>query len=1097
MACCRETDHSLSRFSKALAFVGCVLAVMGVAAAASSARDTVTLIGREIPSRYLPGKAGIFRDSDSLYLNGRLLARNVDYRFDLVTGEFDLSGLRPSADDTLTIAFARLPDWLRRSYGRALPDVSAVRARIPGAAEGVETTVPARDRAEVSISGTKSFRFSTRTAGNADFGQSIDLNISGDLSPGLKISGAVSDRGYDPSYGTANSRLSELDKINLKLESRTLLAQIGNIAIRDRFDNAVGQKRVSGASVIWDNSVWSINAAAARPKGRFETVRFQGVDGTQGPYQIGQGSRARPVVPGSETVWLDGIRLERGANKDYVMDYPAGRITFDVGHPLDARSRVEIDYEPLATDYKEELFIAGGAARLADSAVYAKIEWLREGDDMGQPLTGELSDADKAILSGAGDNPLAAFRSGAAPDTLGSYVLVADSLPDTVFQFMGERLGTYAVTFSYVGPGEGDYRFLGAGRYDYAGRGRGEYLPIVTIPLPQRTDYYNAFLGLRSRSIGTIGAEFRQTRHDRNLLSDRDDNDNDGSLYEFTADKSWKTGDRSDYVRLRSRHKDASFQTRSRIYEADFARTHLLPQELSSGGDETTYDLQSAVSPVGTLTLKPSFSRLEYRDRFVSKTSGLAVEWAPSRRSALSLGWRRISAHLDSSAVTRHGKGDNVGGQMSYTFGSIWHLSTGYEYDRRWNDYTGIAGGVRYYKSSTTVDRQTERVNYEYYVEDTLTVRWARTVARSRLSSSSTRKLGNFNYDLRLSYQWLKKPQTAETSFLGRLGYQYLASARRLNVGGSYAISDENRNARGITYLRVAKGEGNYVYQDSQYVPDPDGDYIKVEELLSDQRRVRRGEKSFCISQDWRHVSLRFNSDISEELLSDGHRTLWWLAPFVSDQSQPYLYYAARYSADVRLLAIRGGHALNLTHDEDVEIRDIAGERRKRRDTRESVVFMQTPGSFSIEERLELFRYRRNSYFGGGDDIDGYRAGTRVRRQGGYGEVFVGGAYRRATAAVSERSEIYAVEVGGRLKVVKRGEARCSLELYRQTLSGIEASLPYLLTDNKSGRRGAVWSIGVNVGFKEGMRLNLSAAGRHSDDRPARITARGEFVVGF
>ena len=110
---------------------------------------------------------------------------------------------------------------------------------------------------------------------------------------------------------------------------------------------------------IWQRQ-GHFHAAVARPKGRFETVRVSGRDNTQGPYRVTSGTAVAPVVPGSENVWLDGVKLERGGDKDYTIDYPTGAITFNVNHPIYARSRIEVDYEPLLTDYKGELLESGG-----------------------------------------------------------------------------------------------------------------------------------------------------------------------------------------------------------------------------------------------------------------------------------------------------------------------------------------------------------------------------------------------------------------------------------------------------------------------------------------------------------------------------------------------------------------------------------------------------------------------------------------------------------------------------------------------------------------------------------------------------------------
>ena len=1062
------------------------------------ARTTVVLVGEEIPPRYATGAQFIFHNSDSLVLNGHLLSKDADYRFDNVTGEFDLSGLETTTNDTLVMTYSRLPAWVQRSYGRTLPETEPSSRKSDYARPGFGSSKPQVDRSAVAISGMKSFRFSARSEGASDFNQSIDLNISGDLTPGLEISGSISDRGYNPSYGTANSRLSELDKVNLMLRSPSFSAQIGDIVVQDRFDNVAGRsKQVSGAALNVSPRNWFVEGAAARPKGRFESFRFLGRSASQGPYQIGEGTTARPVVPGSETVWLDGEELERGANKDYIMDYATGRITLNVNHPIDDRSRVEVDYEPLAAAYKGELLLAGGGAATNDSTLFFVVEWLREGDDSQQPLLGELSPGDESLLARAGDDPLQAVRSGVVPDSLGDYRLLADSLPDSVYQYAGEQNGEFTVTFSYVGEGKGDYRFLGAGRYEFAGEARGEYLPVVILSIPERTDYYNASVGLRSRFFGTLSADVRQTQHDRNLLSVLDDDDNDGLYYSVTSEKKWRAHGQVDYWRLATRHREAAFKTRARLNKADFERRFLLPRGFGASSDETLHELGAAVSPSTFVTLKPFYSRLEYDDGFLSKSGGIGSEWRPHELVTATLAWSGIAASRDSAGFSRWGNGDNVVTSLVLQPRAAWQLALDYEYDSRKNNYAGGASGVRYSRYRTGIDGPAEGILFEYFVEDSLDGSWQRSFRRSRLTSTSGRKLGNLSYDLRWSYQWLTSSGADEKSFLARLAYRYFAPERRFSLSGSYVVSEETRNARGISYLEVEPGEGNYVFEDGQYVPDPDGNFIRTDEILSDQARVRRGEKSFSVSRDWKFLLARFTSRIEEELLPEGSRTAWWLLPFVADENEPYLFFSRRYSADVRLIPLRSGHALNLTYDEDMELRDLASQRRRKRDTKGSVTVRQVAGNFLLEQRLELFEYRRDRLFGGGGNVDGYRVGAKVRRTLNGGEVAVGSSYRRAETDSGQKSTIYSVDLSGRFRLMKRGELRSSLELYRQDLVGADGSVPYLLTDNRSGRRGALWSVAWNYGFKEGMRLNFTMSGRHSDDRTARITARGEVIVGF
>ncbi len=1063
-----------------------------------NARTQIELTGRNIPKRLFIGKQRIFFESDSLYLNGRLLVRNVDYSFDNSRRLFDLSHLGVDDGDTLTITYEKVPDWLQESYGRSLPDVShhAVERIDPSPQSGQRGLT--YEGSDISISGAKSFRFSARSAGASNFSQSLDLKISGHLTPGLEITGAVSDRGHDPSYGPSNSRLNELDKINLKLKSDMLAAQIGDMAVVSRFDMGSGRsQRVSGANLNIHTQRWYAEALAARPKGRFETFKFSGEDGLQGPYQIGQGANARAIVPGSEQVWLDGQLLTRGAHKDYTIDYPIGRITFSVNHPIDQRSRVEIDYELRATDYREELISSGGGVSLGDSSLSMEVEWLREGDDKSQPLMGELSDEEKNTLAAVGDSVGDAVRSGVTLDSNGSYVLIVDSLPDSIYQYVGRDSGNYSIHFSYVGSGKGDYRFLGGERYEFVGFGQGDYLPIIILSAPERTDYFSTRIGLRNQLAGKLTAEFRQTLFDQNLFSSRDDHDNQGLFYSLASSKEWQWNGQPNRLTLKAHQKEANFKTRNRLYPADFKRNFLLPEDFVPFTDETLYELGLAMSPSSVIALSPSFSRLDYRNNFGSSTGGLRADLTLHRNLDARLGWKSAAARYDRLMIRRRGEADTYSTTIRYQLSRRFELSSGYEYDRRENEYSGELKGTRYNRYLWTLDVQSERLSYQYYVEDTLTGQWSEILSRSRLAATSSRKLGLLSYSAEFTYQWLRQPQVVNEDFLVRTNLQYHNARQRLEVSSSYTLSKETRNARGISYLEVEHGQGDYIFENGEYVPDQDGNYIRVEEVLSDRSRVSRGEKSFHVAKNFRTVLIRFNSSIQEELLSQGKRKLWWAVPFLSDETQPYLFYSRRYDADIRLFPIKNSYAANLTFNEDQEERYIAGATRNKHDTKEGLVLKQAVDNTFIEESVKFFQGNRDNYFSGAGKINGYEIGFNVRRLVSSQELSAGGSYRRAESAQNERSEIYSAQLGTRVRILNRGELRTSLELYRQLLANSVDVPSFQLTGSKPGSRGAIWLVSLRYGVRDGFRVNFSLSGRHSDDRTARITGRGEMIAGF
>jgi len=65
----------------------------------------------------------IFLESDSLFLNGRLLTRNEDYKYNRQTQSLDLSKIQLGSTDTLVIRYRQAPLWLAKSFGVQPPEI--------------------------------------------------------------------------------------------------------------------------------------------------------------------------------------------------------------------------------------------------------------------------------------------------------------------------------------------------------------------------------------------------------------------------------------------------------------------------------------------------------------------------------------------------------------------------------------------------------------------------------------------------------------------------------------------------------------------------------------------------------------------------------------------------------------------------------------------------------------------------------------------------------------------------------------------------------------------------------------------------------------
>ncbi len=1032
--------------------------------------------------------------TDSVYLQGELLRRGVDYSFEGVPLCLRYHKYEPERVDTLTLVYRRWPVWLAKSWGTPIVPANVEASVIPRPSVVAERPQSENPASSIAISGAKTFRVTSGPGVGSAFGQSLDLGIAGELSPGVRIDGAISDRGYDPINGYANSRLDEYDRLRLRVSSQHFVGQAGDISLKE-LSPLIRPRDVSGGSALVHGGRVSVFGVASRPRGRFQSVKLDGSDGFQGPYQPTGAIVA--IVPGSDEVWLDGRKLERGADRDYTIDYPTGRVTFSVTRPIDSRSRIEIDFEPAGTPYRQEFFAGGVAVSSRDSLRTLAIAFTREGDDKDRPLT-DISTAEQSALAQSGDS--ITQSSGVTLDSLGAYRLLPDSLPDTVWQYVGVGNGEHAVRFSFVGAQRGTYRYVGNDQYLFVGAGLGDYDPVVLLYSARRIESIRALSQTTLWKNATATADLRFSRTNFNLWN-RNARTLDGSYHDAAIVQTWHGANSDNSLRLHRQYLESAYSATDRINEPDLERLFFVPSGLVWSGHRERHDADLSTAVTSKLKLTPYWSQAKFGSQFSSQRYGGGAVYRPVPSWVISTQWQEIKADFDTLSQSRRGSGRNLAGTATFTEGK-YGVSTELEYDRRANDYRVNGNGTTYYRGFLGVGISGSRFTYEAYVEDTLAGTWQENLKRHRVSASTSGSFGNWRTDITATHQWLNQQSGKERSFLGRFQIGLDDQRRHLSLSSGYLLSDERRNARGFTYLKVDPGRGNYRYEDGRYIADPFGDYLRVEELLSQTDRVRRGEKTFRLDKQGSGYQLSASSRIIEELLADGSRPWWWITPFLSDEGASYLSYERQYQGDARLIQWQNLYALTLSVAASRESRALVSENRVRTDLRVRTTVRQPTGKWILEQGAERFESRRDQFYGDAGKSDGWRASVGAKGNFDATGVSFEIGYRRAqgnadNSETREISRLFSLKTGGRQTFQKRGEIKLDTELYRQSFGGLTGYASTLLTDNHDGTRGLLWTLSANYGLSRTVKFTLALNGRYSDNRAGRLFARSEMTAAF
>jgi len=375
----------------------------------------------------------------------------------------------------------------------------------------------------LNISGSKTI--SVSVANNEDFSldQSLFLKIDGEMSRNLKIEAQLSDS-QSPITPEGNSReISSLDKIYLRLYGRQYDLAFGDLEMEfkdTRFINF--SPKFEGLKAAWFQR-HEAKGALAISKGKQTTTNFTGIDGKQGPYYLTtENLLGVQVVPGSEDVYLNGSKMQRG--DDYTIDYSEGSITFSNAHFISEVSQIQVSFQYSDENYRQNMYLASSKINITDKLQLANF-MIIQNDDKNNPLQEELSEDDIDDLEAAGDNEV--WGSGITAVENGLYNLT----PEGHYEYVGNDstvAGNYNIHFEYIGQNEGDYDYEALGDYYFfVGTGVGNYLPIRKLIAPQKLANYDMYAKYETDEL-IIKTEGLLSSYDKNIYSSKDDGDNNG-----------------------------------------------------------------------------------------------------------------------------------------------------------------------------------------------------------------------------------------------------------------------------------------------------------------------------------------------------------------------------------------------------------------------------------------------------------------------------------------------------------------------------------------------------------------------------------------
>lgn len=543
--------------------------------------------------------------------------------------------------DTIQIEYLRYPNFFTKVY-KQLDDKVIVDRSNPGLQQLYKLENTNKREAFIPFDGLTTSGSISRgvTIGNNQnsvLNSELDLQISGKLSDKVSLRASIQDANIPLQESGYSQRLDEFDQVFIELFSEYWNIRAGDIDLvntNSYFANF--SKRVQGLSVNANLSEKTkIFASGALVRGQFTTTQFTAQEGNQGPYKLRGPNNELFVliVSGSETVYVNGVPLQRGENNDYIIDYNAGEIIFNATFPITSEMRITVDYQFSERNYSR--FIVFGGGNYTTEKLSLNVSVYSESDAKNQPLQQNLSTEQTQILADAGDDMALMVAASATSETYSeNRILYRKEIIGTeeIFVFSNNPEDElFSVRFTLVGANKGNYVLSNnnaiSNIFEYvapiAGVPQGNYDPITQLVAPERLQVAVLNGRYKPTEKTDVYFELAGSKNDANLFSSIDDDDNDGFAGKLKlnqklikTDSLWNLAGLIDVDFIQK-----DFRTIQRLYRAEFNRDWNLDNTQGNQGNLNfgnqlllTSGLQLSHSKKGTATY--NFEYLDYSDNF-------------------------------------------------------------------------------------------------------------------------------------------------------------------------------------------------------------------------------------------------------------------------------------------------------------------------------------------------------------------------------------------------------------------------------------------------------------------------------------------------
>ncbi len=665
---------------------------------------------------------------------------------------------------------------------------------------------------------------------------SMDMQITGKLSSDVSILASISDHNLPIQADGYTQTLEEFDKIyiQLNIKEKTIL-RAGHLDLLDE-NTYFGryQRRSMGlefeTNFEKDNKTFThFSAGVARSE--FHRIRFQGIEGNQGPYRLTgkNGENFITIISGSEQVFIDGILMKRGENQDYIINYNTGEITFTSFRPIYKQNFITISYNYTNRNYSR--FLVTGGIQHEREKLKIGLNWFLENDNKNSPLSLNLSKEDEQILAAAGNNSdLMYAPSGVETEYDVNKILyrLVSGASGNYYEFSSDETQTlYQVSFTYFGQGNGDYSLkqtTNNGRvFEYVGSNLGDYSAVRKLPSPQKTQVISTNAEYQLND-GKIGADFSMSNYDVNLFSSIGNKDNVGFAGRIYGLKNFKKNNWIGTPSFEFQHISSKFHILDRINDVEFSRDFNLLQEFNQiTQNRLIFSFMNRWKANTFANFK--FNYLDEKDSYQGIKNDIDFGWIKNKYSV-----KGNASYLDTKSTSQDTKFIRGGIISEYTGkkGS-WGIGGSMEHNLKKYNETKLYDVTSFSWKEAFVQRKIgdsarTKLFAKVYFRDNDSIQDNRLsnmnhilglVTESQIIKTEKTLLSTMVHYRKFFYQNEIYNQSGNQDFvIGNIIYNQQLFSNGMRLQAFYELGNGQEAQREFQYLKVTDGQGIYKWTD-------------------------------------------------------------------------------------------------------------------------------------------------------------------------------------------------------------------------------------------------------------------------------------------